>query len=462
MKRIFYVFGLLFCCLQIQAQENLNASEKVMLPNGWALSPAGESLPLGDLPLNMAISKSKKWMAVTNNGQSTQTIQLIKTLTDKIEDNIVVDKAWLGLAFSKDEKYLYASGGNDNWILQYAIAGNKLKLLDSIKLGDKWPNKISPAGICIDDNNVLFVVTKDDNALYSINLNSKKVIAKVNLPAEAYTCILSSNKKELYISCWGGKKLLIYDIATGKITNQIEVGSHPNDICITKNGLYLFVANSDDNNVSIVNTKTKQVIETLNAALYPNAPYGSTTNGVALSSDEKTLYIANADNNCLAVFDVSAIGNSKSKGFIPVGWYPTSVKTIGQKIYVTNGKGFSSFANPLGPDPYKKNAQMGVQKGLLKSTKDVQYIAGLMKGTMSIINTPSDKQLGLYSKAVYENTPYTKEKEQSSSAEIGSVIPQKVGDPSAIKYVFYIVKENRTYDQVLGDLPMGNGDTSMH
>ena len=456
MKRIFYVFGLLFCCLQIQAQENLNTSEKVMLPNGWALSPAGESLPLGDLPLNMAISKSKKWMAVTNNGQSTQTIQLINTLTDKIEDNIVVDKAWLGLAFSKDEKYLYASGGNDNWILQYAIAGNKLKLLDSIKLGDKWPNKISPAGICIDDNNVLFVVTKDDNALYSINLNSKKVIAKVNLPAEAYTCILSSNKKELYISCWGGKKLLIYDI-----TNQIEVGSHPNDICITKNGLYLFVANSDDNNVSIVNTKTKQVIETLNAALYPNAPYGSTTNGVALSSDEKTLYIANADNNCLAVFDVSAIGNSKSKGFIPVGWYPTSVKTIGQKIYVTNGKGFSSFANPLGPDPYKKNAQMGVQKGLLKSTKDVQYIAGLMKGTMSIINTPSDKQLGLYSKAVYENTPYTKEKEQSSSAEIGSVIPQKVGDPSAIKYVFYIVKENRTYDQVLGDLPMGNGDTSL-
>jgi DNA-binding beta-propeller fold protein YncE len=126
----------------MQAQENLNASGKVMLPNGWALSPAGESLPLGDLPLNMAISKSKKWMAVTNNGQSTQTIQLINTLTDKIEDNIVVDKAWLGLAFSKDEKYLYASGGNDNWILQYAITGNKLKLLDSIKLGDKWPNKI--------------------------------------------------------------------------------------------------------------------------------------------------------------------------------------------------------------------------------------------------------------------------------------------------------------------------------
>ena len=453
--------GVWFLSIQIQAQVNERVNGKLILPNGWALSPAGKSLPLGDLPLNMAVSKSKKWLAVTNNGQSTQSIQLINTITEKIEDNIVVAKAWLGLAFSKDEKYLYASGGNDNWILQYSLANNKLQLIDSIKLGDKWPNKISPAGICIDDNNKLFVVTKDNNTLYTIDLNTKKVIGTVKLPAEAYTCILSSNKRELYISCWGGKKVLIYDIATEKIIHQIEVGSNPNDLCITKNGLYLFVANSNDNSVSIINTKTKLVIETLNTALYPNAPSGSTTNGLALSSDEKTLYIANADNNCLAVFDVSEIGDSKSKGFIPLGWYPTSVKTIGQKIYVTNGKGFTSFANPLGPDPYKKNAQLSVQKGLLKSTKEVQYIGGLMKGTLSIINTPSDKQLGLYSTAVYDNTPYSKEKETASHAELGSVIPQKIGDPSPIKHVFYIIKENRTYDQVLGDLPMGNGDTSL-
>jgi YVTN family beta-propeller protein len=436
-------------------------AQRIVLPTGWALTPAGESIALGDLPLNMAISKSKKWMAVTNNGQSTQTIQLINTLNNTIADTIVVDKAWLGLAFSKDDKYIYASGGNDNWILQYSIANHKLKLIDSIKLGDKWPNKISPAGLCIDDHNNLYVVTKDNNAVYTVNLNTKKVENKISLPAEGYTCILSADQKELYISCWGNKNLLVYNIATAKITNQIEVGSHPNDLCLTKNGTYLFVANSDDNSVSIINTKTKTVIETLNAALYPNAPSGSTTNGVALSSDEQTLYIANADNNCLAVFDVSNIGDSKSKGFIPVGWYPTCVKTIGDKIYVTNGKGFTSFANPYGPDPYKKNAQLGVQKGLLKSKKDVQYIGGLLKGTLSIINTPSEKQLGLYSKAVYENTPYTKENEQNSNAEIGSVIPQKLGDPSPIKYVFYIVKENRTYDQVLGDLPIGNGDSSL-
>ena len=458
MKRIFLVIAIASMGMFTQAQD----TKKIILPNGWALSPAGTSLSLGDLPLNMAVSKSKKLMAITNNGQGKQSIQLINLVSNTILDNIKIDKSWLGIAFSADEKNLYASGGNDNWILQYSIANNKLILSDSIKLGDKWPNKISPAGICINDaKNILYVVTKDDNSLYEVNLTTKKIIKKTILPAEAYTCILSNDNSELYISIWGAEKLVVYNTVSQKITSSIVTGTHPNDLILSKNGKTIYVANGEDNSVSVIDIKNKKVLETLNCALYPNAPAGSTTNGVALSTDEKTLYIANADNNCLAVFDVTTLGNSKSKGFIPVGWYPTSVKVVGSKIYVTNGKGFSSFANPLGPDPYNKNAQMAVQKGLLKNTKEVQYIGGLMKGTLSIINTPSEKQLGLYSAAVYDNTPYTKMNEEKSNAEIGSVIPQKVGEPSKIKYVFYIVKENRTYDQVLGDVKEGNGDASL-
>lgn len=444
------------------SQTNELLQNKIQLPNGWSLSPAGKSVPLGDLPLNMAVSKSKKWMAVTNNGQGKQSIQLIDLIHNTIADSIQIDKAWLGIAFSADEKYIYASGGNDNWILQYAIINQRLKLIDSIKLGDKWPTKISPAGLCIDDaHQKMYVVTKDDSALYTINLATKKVVQKIGLPAEGYTCIISPNKSELYISCWGGKKILVVSTATNQIVHQIAVGTHPNDICITKNGKWLYVANAEDNSVSVVDLISYQEKEVLNTTLYPNAPSGSSTNGVALSEDEKTLYIANADNNYLAVYDVSKKLESHSKGFIPVGWYPTGVKVVHGKIYVTNGKGFTSFANPFGPDPYKRGAQLAFQKGLLKSVKEVQYIGGLMQGTLSIINTPSEKQLGLYSKAVYENTPYTKEKEQVSNAEVGSVIPQKIGQASPIKHVFYIVKENRTYDQVLGDLPSGNGDSTL-
>ena len=458
MKKIFLLIAIVGIGILTQAQD----TKKVILPNGWSLSPAGSSVELGDLPLNMAVSKSKKIMAITNNGQGKQSIQLINLVSNTILDNIKIDKSWLGIAFSADEKTLYASGGNDNWILKYSITHNKLILSDSIKLGNKWPNKISPAGICINDaKNILYVVTKDDNSLYEVNLITKKIMNKTALPAEAYTCVLSNDNAELYISVWGAEKLVVYNTVSQKITSSIVTGTHPNDLILSKNGKTIYLANGEDNSVSVIDIKNRKVIETLNCALYPNAPTGSATNGVALSSDEKTLYIANADNNCLAVFDVKELGNSKSKGFIPVGWYPTSVKVVGNKIYVTNGKGFSSFANPLGPDPYRKNAQLGVQKGLLKTVKDVQYIGGLMKGTLSIINVPSEKQLGLYSAAVYENTPYTKMNEEKSNAEIGSVIPQKVGEPSAIKYVFYIVKENRTYDQVLGDVKEGNGDPSL-
>jgi YVTN family beta-propeller protein len=436
---------------------SITAQKKITLPNGWSLSPAGKSLPLGDLPLNMAISNSKKLMAVTNNGQSKQTLQLIDIKTEKVLDNIEIAKSWLGLHFSSDEKYLYASGGNDNWILQYAIVNNKLQLKDSIKLGDKWPNKISPAGIEIDDaKNVLYVVTKDNNSLYIINLKNKSIVQQIALDAEAYTCLLSADKKQLYISIWGGKKVAVFNTIEKKLVNNINVGDHPNELCLNKNGNYLFVANASDNSVSVIDTKRNKVIETLTASLYPDAPQGSATNGLALSADEKTLFIANADNNCLAVFDVSKPGNSVSKGFIPVGWYPTCVKVIGKKIFVTNGKGFSSFANPKGPNPVKRRV-----KHQADDEDGPQYIGGLMKGTLSIIEMPSEKQLSMYSQQVYKNTPYTKEKETLSKGEAGNPIPQKVGEKSPIKYVFYIVKENRTYDQVLGDVAAGNGDTSL-
>jgi YVTN family beta-propeller protein len=439
------------------------SNKKVILPNGWQLSPAGRSLQLGDLPLNMAVSASQKLLAVTNNGQSTQSIQLINIKTEKILDNIEVAKSWVGLKFSADEKYLYASGGNDNWILQYAIVNNKLKLKDSLILGKKWPEKISPAGIEIDDSRgLLYIVTKENNSLYIYNLATKKIVQKpISLGAEAYGCVLSPDKKELYISVWGADKISIFNTEQKALVGNVDVGDNPNDICLTKDGKRLYVANANDNSVSVINIKERKVIETLTASLYPDAPSGSTTNALGLSADERTLYIANADNNCLAVFNVSDPGFSKSKGFIPTGWYPTCVKVIDKKIFVANGKGFTSMANPYGPNPARKNRKVIYQGSDKNKPQKEQYIGGLFKGTMSIIDIPSDMQLSIYAQQVYRNTPYTKEKELVAQGEEGNPIPKKVGDTSPIKYVFYIIKENRTYDQVLGDIKEGNGDTSL-
>jgi YVTN family beta-propeller protein len=456
---------IIFTPLSIFAQniEKQLESKRVMLPNGWSLTPAGRSVEVGDLPMNIAVSPSKKLLAVTNNGQGKQSIQLIDPNTEGVLDNIEIPKSFYGLKFSKDEKHLYASGGNDNVIIKYAIENNKLKRVDSLILGKAWPEKISPVGIEIDDTRqLLYSVTKENNSLYIHDLKTKALVFNLNMGHEGYNCVLSPNKKILYISLWGGKKVAYFDTEKRQMVATIPVSYNPNELILNKKGTLIYVANAGDNSVSVIDVKAQKVLEVLDAALYPNSPAGSVTNGVALSQDEKTLYIANADNNCLAVFDVRKKGKSQSKGFIPVGWYPTNVRVVGSKIFVANGKGFTSYANPLGPQPIARNVQSESHKGETVQTNNrMQYIGNLMKGTLSIIDQPTTSDLAIFSKKVYQNTPYKKEKEMNTEGEVGNPIPMKVGAPSPIKYVFYVLKENRTYDQVFGDMPQGNGDSSL-
>jgi DNA-binding beta-propeller fold protein YncE len=192
-------------------------SKRVHLPNGWSLTPVGKDLPLGDLPLNMAVSPSKKLIAITNNGQSVQSLQLVDTWNDKVLSTVVIPKSWYGIKFSSDEKFLYASGGNDNWILKYAIQKNQLVLRDSIKLGAKWPNKISPTGFEIDDSKkTMYVGTKENSSLYFVDLFSKKLTDSIKLDGEAYGCLLSPDKKRLYVSVWGADEVIVVNTADRK------------------------------------------------------------------------------------------------------------------------------------------------------------------------------------------------------------------------------------------------------
>ncbi len=376
---------------------------------------------------------------------------IIDAVNEKILHELTIPKAWLGIRFRTDEKYLYASGGNDNRVVIYRIENNQLNPDGEIKLGDAWPkNKIGVAGLELDSKkNLLYAVTKEDSSLYTCDLTSRKIVGKLKLPTEPYTCLLSPVSGELYISLWGGAKVLVYNTDQKTVAGEIATDSHPNDMTISKDGRVLFVANANANSVSVIEVPTRQVLESITTSLFPAAPAGSTPNGLALSTDETTLYIANADNNCLAVFDVSRPGRSKSRGFIPTGWYPTSVKVVGNRIFVTNGKGFTSKPNPRGPVPGKSRDE------------NTQYIAALFKGTLSVIDPPSEADLSTFSLVTYQNTPYNRQKEKVADGIAGNPIPRRVGEPSPIKYVFYIIKENRTYDQVLGDMPEGNGDSSI-
>ncbi|MGN6295584.1 MAG: bifunctional YncE family protein/alkaline phosphatase family protein [Ginsengibacter sp.] len=458
-----HLLAFLFISSNIIAQSPF-VPKPVKLVNGWSLSPAGTALHLSsDLPLNMAVSPSKKYVAITDNGNGAQGIELVDIQKKKLLSFTKMKAAWVGLQFSANNKYLYASAGNQNMILRFDVKNDSLVLKDSIVLGNKWPNKIGVTGIALDDaHSRLYAVTKENNSLYVCNTKTNQVIRQIPLSAEAYTCLLNPKKTILYISLWGGDKVLLYDVNKSVFTDSIITESHPNDMVFTKKGDLLFVANANSNSVSVIDTRKHKVIETLSASLYPNAPTGSTTNGLALSADDKTLYIANADNNCLAVFNVSQPGSSRSFGFIPTGWYPTNVKVINNQLWVTNGKGFETMANPYGPQPVNTKQKTPYQKAITSEEKQpVQYIGSLFKGSLSFIPIPSAEELGKYSTQVYKNTPYNKNKEALAEGEYGNPIPQKAGASSPIKYVFYVIKENRTYDQVLGDMKEGNGDTSL-
>ena len=168
--RLFPVFLMVLTFIHVNGQDETEYKH-ITLPNGWGISRLGESFQLGDLPLNIAVSASGRLLAVTNNGQSDQSIYLIDSQLRKVLDTIIIKAAWLGLVFSKDEKSLYASGGNKNIILKYSIKDSKLSIADTLVLGKPWPEKISPAGIALDEKkNLLYVVTKENNSLYLVCL----------------------------------------------------------------------------------------------------------------------------------------------------------------------------------------------------------------------------------------------------------------------------------------------------
>lgn len=454
MKRMICVLALLGAMSVALAQ----VATPIQLPNGWRLTPAGTSFGLGDLPLNMAVDPSGKYLAVTNNGQSTQTIELIDIGRQKKIDSIIVAKSWYGLRFSRSGKYLYASGGHDNWILQLEIKNEKLSVTDTFRLGKPWPERIGPAGLAVDEQRQrLYVATREDKKLYSIDLKTKSVVGVAGLEAEGYACELSQDNSELYVSCWGCDQILTFDLDKQIWKAPIRVGDNPNEMLLTPDGKYLYVCNANDNSVSVIELKKRQVIETLDAALFPNSPSGSTTNSLAYDAAARKLYIANADNNCLAVFNVAKPGSSAPEGFIPTGWYPTCVRLINKKLWVSNGKGFEPKANPFGPSPVRTREEVIHHGFETRKGSDVQYIAGLFKGTMSVINVPSSVELKQYSAQVHRNSPYTDYRNNVATLQA----PFALGKDSPIKHVFYIIKENRTYDQVLADVKGGNGDTTL-
>ena len=421
-------------------------SGEYLLPNGWKITPAGEQIPAGDLPLAIVLHPDGKHLLVANNGYGRQSIDVVDLDARRIASQPPVEKAWLGLGLSADGKRVYAGGGISNSVLVFSFENGRLARLKPIRVGAPGAD-VYPGGLCVSGDR-LYVANNLGNSLSVITLPDGKVSGSVEVGDHPYTCLASRDGKVVYVSLWGAAQVAVVDPGAMKVTARIPTDDHPNAMVFSVDGRRLFVANANANTISDIDLVAGKSLERISVALYPDSPAGSTTNALAISPDGKRLYAANADNNDVAVVDISRPGQSRVLGFIPVGWYPTAlaVSADGKTLYVANGKGAASHPNPKGPQP------------AVRSTSETQYIGNLLHGTISLIPVPDSAALEGYTAQVYRNAPYSEKKRLEAPFAGESAIPERVGDKSPIEHVIYIIKENRTYDQVFGDMRQGNGD----
>src|SRR5579862_540010 len=426
----------------------------VLLPNQWSLRPAGRQIEVGDFPINIAIHPQGRFAAILHSGYSQHGIRLVDLTTEKVLTNIPVKEAFYGIEFSRDGSQLFCSGAGEEVIRSFHFEDGRVSNPHDIRL--RATNEIGVvAGLAVDPGgqslyaaNVfgqsVSVVGLRTNSVIDIALtpdsltNSFETVTKpahsvdVELNHEGvfpYACRIDATQRRLYVSLWGNAEVAVVDLDSRKVIGYWSTQEHPNEMALTANGKTLFVANANRNTVTVLDTKTGKTLETLSASLYPNLPSGSTPNSLALTPDEKTLFVANADNNNVAVFDVSAPGHSHSLGFIPVGWYPTSVRvtTDGRHLLVSNGKGIISLANPGGPAPGRKT----------KFETLPQYIGQLLRGTLSVIDLPRlrtdlENQLVVTTAQAYRCSPLKPDATVSAIRPKDNPIPLTLGDSSPI------------------------------
>ena len=468
--------------------------EGFLLPSGWHLTPAGKHLVTTDLPLNIIPLKDSRHVLAATSGFNRHDLMLIDISGDepKLISSQPARQSWYGLALSGDESKIWWSAGGDGVLHRFENNRGVLKRTSPAdeettksRQGGETKKAAAPpahfrSGLAMDEaKGILYSLSVNyrlpaedtkkarvEGAISAIDLKSGESRLGV-IEGRPYDVVIGPEGRLLYVSDWAGRRVLAVDPSDLRVVARIAVGEHPNQMALHRDGR-LFVACASDNSVSVIDTKRGTVTERISTALFPNAPEGSTPDALCISPDGETLYVANADNNCVAVIDIESRNRSQVKGFVPTGWYPTSVAMTpdGKNLLVGVGKGLQSRANPPAKAEEVKAEAKDDTNPAARRTLPFPYIGTTLSGAISVIAVPDDARLKEYTDQTYRNCPYSDELLTVAPYPEKSAIPTRVGDPSPIKHVIYVIKENRTYDQVFGDLaagpnPKGNGDPSL-
>ena len=418
-----------------------NGSEDLhRLPTGALLDPAGRVTDIGQYPLGLIPSPDPDRVVFLLNGYRDQGIQVVSPATGRVLQTIMLPAAFMGMAFDHAGKQLYVAGGDQDVVYRFEWERGAATLRDSLILAAKTPRQAGtryPGGLAISpDDKFLYVAENLADSLAVIDLSSGRVVQR--LPAGRYPYgVVTAPNGNVYVSAWGGFDIAVFHPAGNRLESRgsIRVGRHPSAILLDRDGAKLFVASSSTDRVTVVDTHTGAAIGELVDTIPGGPGEGSTPNALALSPDERRLFVAEADNNAVAVFDLTDTGG-RFAGRFPVGWYPAAVMVHHDTLLVANAKGRGSRPNNVdGPGPGR-----AVRDG---------YTLSQIAGTMSIM-------------PLAELTPASLPALSARVARANGWRPALApASYPPFEHVIYVIKENRTYDQVLGDLPQGDGDTAL-
>lgn len=460
---------------------------------GWSLHPAGRQVDLADgvwwadRPFGQGLSPNGRWLLISSAGASNQSVKLVDTTTGTVKQTIAYvapEAVNVGVVWSPDGTRAYVSGGGDDKIRTYSLHGSSLTEGPSIFTAGPGNKGVSyPIGLAIsNDGRTLFAAENRKDTLAVIDLATaavshvsvgacKEQSGLVNYPSnpsvpipqcQPYSVALSADGANAFVTNWGEESVSVINTATRSLSGQIRngIGTHPSAVRTNPDaGMHqLAVTNGDSDTVSIIDTNIGAVVRDIKLAPYPNAPQGSQPDALAFAPDGKTLYVANAGNNDVVVVRLSGRGETNEgevrgdlAGLIPTAWYPSAVDVSpsGQTLYIANAKGMGAGPNE------------GYQQGVFGPPN--QYVGSMMHGTLQIVTTPTSDELEALTRQVVHANGFDERASVrlAGSESAGSVVPRRVGEASPIKHVIYIVKENRTYDQVFGNLEKGNGDPDL-
>jgi YVTN family beta-propeller protein len=462
---------------------------RIVVPTNQVLQPAGTQVTFPGRPVDLAFVDGGKTLVVKNM----KNLIVLDAATAKVKQTLPspVGFSVVGLLAEGDRVYVTDSQ-NHLRVAERRADGTyewgKPIRLDPPAVGGK---AVYPAGIARQEKDRLWVAASRGNSIQLIDTAAGKVEQVVPVGVAPYgICPAGPNK--CYVSNWGGdppkpdepqtkssETPIRIDARTGiandgtvsvvervdgrwKQTKTIRVGLHPSGMVLSAQGRFLFVANAHSDTVSVIDTRTDQVVETVACRPEVRLPFGSGPNALALSPDGQRLYVANGTNNCIAVVALGTVAAeptggtwlpSKVLGLIPTGWYPGAVRVSadGKSLFVANVKGHGALSLLKGDE--KK------PRPVAKGHNSHDHL-----GSVSIVDVPDAGRLARYTRQVNANNrlAYSLAGLDKPRPEARPVpVPERHGEPSVFKHVIYVIKENRTYDQVFGDMKEGNGDPSL-